>query len=69
MSLLVRVVIIVLIWQRMKRLLGSILGLTPKVESPINEEAIKFVDLGVLDNDGPLTYRRFAPRTRLADML
>lgn len=68
MSLLVRVVIVMLIGQRMERLLGSMLGFTPKVESPINEEAIKFVNLGVLDNNGPLTDRRFAPRTILADM-
>lgn len=68
MSVLVRVVIVMLFGQRMEPLLGSMLGLTPKVEPPINEEAIKFVDLSVLDNNGPLTDRRFAPRTILADL-
>lgn len=53
----------------MKRLLGSILGLAPKIESPVNEEAVEFVDLGILDDDRPLAYWRFAPRTKLADKL
>lgn len=61
-------VMVVLLGQRMKRLLGSIPGLAPKVESPIDEEAIEFIDLGVLDNDCPLTQRRFTPRTELVDM-
>lgn len=69
MRLLVRVVIVMFIGQRMKRLLGSILGLAPKVEPPIDEEAVELVDLGILDDDRPLAYRRFTPRRKLDDML
>jgi hypothetical protein len=52
---LVRVIIIVLFGKWVKRLVGTVDGFTPEVESPINEIASKLVDLGILDNHSPLS--------------
>lgn len=50
----------------MQKLIGAINGLSPEIQSPVDELPRKFIDFGVLDNDGPLSKARLAPAYKLA---
>lgn len=56
-SILVRMVVVVVIGQGVELLFSSIGGLTPQIESPINECAGEFIDIGVFHDDGPIANR------------
>lgn len=52
----------------MQKLIGAINGLSPEIQSPVDELPGKFIDFGVLDNDGPLSKARLAPAYMLAQV-
>lgn len=52
--------------ERMQKLIGAINGLSPEIQSPVDELPGKFIDFGVFDNDGPLSKARLAPAYKLA---
>ena len=59
-------VVVMLIGQGVKLLFSSVDGLTPQIESPVNECAGEFIDIGVFHDDRPLANRRFTPGNKLA---
>jgi hypothetical protein len=54
-------VVVVLIWQRMKLLDISIDRLAPKSQLPVGKRARVFINNGVLDDNCPFSNTLFAP--------
>jgi hypothetical protein len=51
MRFLVGVVIVMVIGQWVKGLIGSVDSLSPEIESPVDELTAVLIDNGILDND------------------
>jgi hypothetical protein len=55
------VIVVMLLWKRVKSLFGFVDTFPPQIKSPINETAFFFIDLCILDDDCPSANSRFAP--------
>lgn len=55
------VVVVVFVREWVKVLNSSIDSFAPKIKSPVNERAIEFISVRVLDNDSPVANSRLTP--------